>query len=583
MSTKGINVDIITEYKGAQNVKRAQSDLANLAEGAKKLAGAFGIAFAVKEVIDFGKASVQAFATNQKQVAILDNTLKNLGKSYASLTANKFIDNLALATGKTKEELIPAFQGLLIATGDVTTAQNELQLAMNISAGTGKDLSVVQVALSKAYLGNYTGLTRLGAGLSKATLATKDMKLINQQLASTFRGDMATAADTVQGKMDRLNVAFTEAKVAIGQGLVQAFGELASSSDFNDTLTKIVKIGDDIGNLIVQIERIGKIGSMLSIKNLWLSPIGTIKDVMGLQNKNASADALKNRQYGGIYATQYQAQVAKKLAADKAVADKAALVAANKLTQAAKDKLALERASLSLKLSGSTADMQNIEIQAALQRGQTSEINNVLLLQRALLNGNADQATILSQEILKANGLAMNVDGVISSLKDAKDPFAGWPTASAAAMAQIATIQAALDALRNKTITVTVNTIQTTTAGGVTTVTAVGSPAIDTPKGGLGNAFDGVPITVTPVLPVYPDLPAGFGAFENIPASTSTASAASIPSMPSDIPSGFGGAREGAPVNIIVTASPGIIVDTTQAASTNGTSVIVNRNNPFPL
>ena len=580
MSTKGINVDIITEYKGAQNVKRAQSDLANLAEGAKKLAGAFGIAFAVKEVIDFGKASVQAFATNQKQVAILDNTLKNLGKSYASITANKFIDNLALATGKTKEELIPAFQGLLIATGDVTTAQNELQLAMNVSAGTGKDLSVVQVALSKAYLGNYTGLTRLGAGLSKATLATKNMKLINQQLASTFRGDMATAADTVQGKMDRLNVAFTEAKVYIGSGLVQAFGDLTNSVNFNDTLTKIVQLGADIGNIIDQVTRAAKLGSMLSLFNLASNPVGTINDVIKLEDQWAAKDKARAASAGLWFATSLTVQ--KKINDDAKKAAATALAAANATKKAAADKLALERAALSLKLSGSTADMQNIEIQAALQRGQTSEVNNVLLLQRALLNGNADQATILSQEILKANGLAMNVDGVISSLKDAKDPFAGWPTASAAAMAQITAIQKALDALRDKMITITVNTIQTTTAGGTTTVTGYTSTGSG---GGAGSATS----NTTPGVIVYPNVtptgqPSSYGMQSTNGTSTVTSSVpdATMPvdSGPNDRGGGSGWLTP-APVTINVTTSPGIIIDTTQAASTNGTQVTVNRNNPF--
>jgi len=562
-----VNVDFIAEYKGANNLKRAHSDIANLTGGLKKLAGAFGLAFAGREIINFGKASVQAFATNQKQVALLDNTLKNLGKSYASLTANKFIDNLALATGKTKEELIPAFQGLLIATGDVTTAQNELQIAMAVSAGTGKDLSVVQVALSKAYLGNYTGLTRLGAGLSKATLATKDMKIINAQLAATFNGDVAIAADTVQGKMDRLNVAMTEAKVTIGSGLVQALSELSGTGGFGGALKGIQDFATGISDAIIGMERLIKIVGFFVWNSKGTNPITQMNE---FNAANAKADMLARQKYGGIYATQYQTQVAKKVAADKAVADKAALVAANKLTQAAKDKLALERASLSLKLSGSVADMQNIEIQAALQRGQSAEVNNVLLLQRALLNGNADQATILSQEVLKANGLVMNVDGVISSLKNAKDPFAGWPTASAAAMAQINAIQAALDALRNKTVTVTVNTIMTTTAGGSTVVTgttnsSVASSSVASSSVGSNNGL----ATITGQTGNGPDarydqtlIPVGTGQTGNGPDARYD---------------------QANPIVINITAPPNTTIDTTQAASTNGTAVTVNRTNPFGM
>jgi hypothetical protein len=118
------------------------------------------------------------------------------------------------------------------------------------------------------------------------------------------------------------------------------------------------------------------------------------------------------------------------------------------ITAQQQKQLDLQRAKLSLQLAGQTTDMQNIEIQAALQRGQTEQITNVLLLQRAIIDGNADQANILAQEVLKANGLVMDVNGNISSLANAKDPFADWPKATAAALAEIAKIQAALDALR---------------------------------------------------------------------------------------------------------------------------------------
>ena len=265
MSAKSVvNVDFIAEYKGRQNLNKAHGDVANLTAGLKRLAGAFGLAFSAVAITRFASASVHAFAANQKQVALLTNTLKNLGQEFASLSTNKFIDSLALASGRTKEELIPAFQGLFIATGDAVKAQGALKLAMDISAGTGKDLHAVQVALSKAYLGNYVGLTRLGAGLSKTLLATKDIDKITAQLAATFKGDAATAADTLQGKMDRLNVAFTEAKVAVGSGLVTAFGNLAGSTDFNDSLEKIVKFGTAIGTLVDDLSSVAKyLGAVL--------------------------------------------------------------------------------------------------------------------------------------------------------------------------------------------------------------------------------------------------------------------------------------------------------------------------------
>jgi hypothetical protein len=53
-------------------------------------------------------------------------------------------------------------------------------LAVDISAGTGRDLSQVVMALGKASDGSTAGLARLGVGLDKATLATGDMDLITQ-------------------------------------------------------------------------------------------------------------------------------------------------------------------------------------------------------------------------------------------------------------------------------------------------------------------------------------------------------------------------------------------------------------------
>jgi hypothetical protein len=255
--------------------------------------------------------------------------------------------------------------------------------------------------------------------------------------------------------------------------------------------------------------------------------------------------------------------------------------AAKDAAKAEKEKLALERAALSLKLAGSTADMQNIEIQAALQRGQTAEVNNVLLLQRAILNGNADQANILAQEVLKANGLVMDVNGNITSLAKAKDPFADWPAASAEAMRQLLAIQAELAKIQSKTITVTVNTVYTSSGTTISTAAPTGTFPSTGDKGGAGAATNETTpgTTVYNATILYPN----YG-MQTTPKSTVSSlellkTAESAAANPS---SGGGGAYD-KPIVINITAPPNTIVDTTQDASTNGTAVTVNRTNPFGL
>ena len=523
-STTAINVDILSQWKGSQSLKKAESEFAILGGAAKKLGGILGITFAATEIINFGKESLKAYAANQKALLLLDNTLKNLGQGFASIDVNHFIDSLSLASGKTKEELIPAFQTLFIATKDVGTAQSELKIAMDVAAGTGKDLASVTSALGKGYLGNTTALTRLGAGLSKATLASKDMKRINAELSASFSGDATTAANSFQGQMDRLNVTMTEAKVLIGTDMVQAFSELSGNGGIGGGQKAIMDFANNIGKAIIAVSRLTKaVYLLLSLQ--W----GKLAD---FNNQVQAIDNAKQLQEEYVKTAEYQrfaGAAALKIAAAKAITDKNALKTANALTQAAKDKLKAERDSLNLKLAGNTVDMQNIEIQAALQKGQTKEVSDVLLLQRAILTGNADQAEVLAQNVLKANGLVMDIQGNISSLGSASNPFADWPKLASDAINQIKLMLAQL----------------------TLTPSPLPQMSVSNPSGvaSLGTQTDHAGGTYV-----------GGTWIPNSPASTNSGTAT---------------------VNINVTHSPDTVVTATQTASSNGSSVTLSRLNPF--
>ena len=531
MSRSKVEVDFVTTYTGSNHVKRAQSDLEKLGSAAKRMAAIFGVAFAGREIANFGKASLRAFATNEKQVALLTNTMKNLGQEFAANNANKFIDSLALASGKTKEELIPAFQGLFIATGDATKAQSALKLAMDVSSGTGKDLETVQKALSKGFLGNTTSLTRLGAGLDKATLATKNMDLISAVLAKNFSGDAAVAAGTFQGQMDRLNVTMTEAKVIIGTDLVQAFQELSGSKGIASSQSAILKFASGIGDALLGVERLVKIVTLFVTANKGLKDyIASYKAADALEVARAN----QTTKIADDIAVANKASIA--AAKIKAKSDAAALVALTAQKKAAQDKLKAEKDSLNLKLAGQTTDMQNIEIQAALQRGQTEQVTEVLLLQRAIINGNADQAKVLSDMILKSNGLVQDVQGNLSALTASNDPFAHWPAAA----------KAALDAIKALIASLT----------GIV-----------------------IPIVIAPVAPGSPNTP-------TTPSLTSTVSSSSEifnKTSGTYMPAGFLGNNGNGTttINLNVSASPDVTIGATQAASTNGTAVTVNRLDPL--
>ena len=76
------------------------------------------------------------------------------GATDAQIAATeKYIGKISLTTGIADDKLRPAFQKLAVATGDVTKSQDILNLAIDVSRGTGVDLESIVTQLSKAYAG----------------------------------------------------------------------------------------------------------------------------------------------------------------------------------------------------------------------------------------------------------------------------------------------------------------------------------------------------------------------------------------------------------------------------------------------
>lgn len=164
----------------------------------------------------------QGAIDDQKAQALLAQQMKaTTGATNAQVAAvEDLIDQTARATGVVDDDLRPAFATLLRATKDVTQAQGLLQTALNISAGTGRDLGAVTQALSRAATGNVTALTRLGVPLDANAKKTKDFDAIIGSLNKTFAGAAATAADTYAGKLARTKVALSEAGEEIGAAFI---------------------------------------------------------------------------------------------------------------------------------------------------------------------------------------------------------------------------------------------------------------------------------------------------------------------------------------------------------------------------
>jgi hypothetical protein len=178
--------------------------------------------------ITIGVQAVKAAIEDEKAQLSLAQTLKNTTKATdAQIKATEeFIDKTARATGVADDQLRPSLDRLVRSTGDVTKAQKLQKLALDISAGTGKDLATVTEALGKAYDGNLGALKRIGVPLDAATIKSKDFDKAQIALAKTFAGQSDIAANSFAGRMARVSVAIDEAKESIGAALLPILEKL---------------------------------------------------------------------------------------------------------------------------------------------------------------------------------------------------------------------------------------------------------------------------------------------------------------------------------------------------------------------
>jgi len=181
-------------------------------------------AYAIKIGVDGVKAALEDEQSQVKLASALENAT---GATKAQIAATEdSIDKMARATGVADDKLRPALARLSLSTNDVSKAQDLLSLALDISTQTGKPLEGVANALGKAYDGNTAALGKLGVGLSSAELKAMTFTEVQTKLSDLFGGAAAKNAETYQGRMDRLKVAFDESVEAIGYKLLPILQDL---------------------------------------------------------------------------------------------------------------------------------------------------------------------------------------------------------------------------------------------------------------------------------------------------------------------------------------------------------------------
>ena len=193
---------------------------------------AFAALEAVKFIVDSGKAAIE----DNKSFAELSRTLTEAtGASQAQIDATeKQIQGLATMSGVLDDQIRPSFDVLVRSTHDSTQALALQKIALDVSAGTGRELSAVTLAVAKAYEGNTTALNKLVPSVKGAA---DPLAALQKQ----FAGAAKTAAD--QDPYKRLQQTFDEMKETLGKALMPVFQTVAKVlKDLSPVITVLGKV-----------------------------------------------------------------------------------------------------------------------------------------------------------------------------------------------------------------------------------------------------------------------------------------------------------------------------------------------------
>ena len=231
--------------------------------------------------------AAKAAIADEQSTKLLETQLRaTLGPNQALADSMAdFVDQTQLASGVADDELRPALAGLVRFTGDAAKAQELLNLSVDASIATGKDLTAVSTAIGKAYDGNFTALKKLGVPLDENIIKTKDFKAAQEALTAQFGGAAAANANTYAGRLAILKIRFDEMVESIGYKVLPILGRLL------DEVDKLVTIMDERGLGGV----IGELGSRL---RRFVDPAQAVLDVLQKNTKETEGFGGKLKQVG---------------------------------------------------------------------------------------------------------------------------------------------------------------------------------------------------------------------------------------------------------------------------------------------
>ena len=257
-----LNVEILGEFKkltaatqGANKQLQGMGDKAGkISSGIKSAFLAIGVGLSFRAISQGFEEVTKAAEAEIKGRNNLTLAIENNTQATASQIeeVHKYIAATEVASAVNDDILRPALGNLIRATGSTSRAMELMDIALDVAAGTGKDLGAVSEAMSKALNGNIGSLRRLIPTLNE----TEDPMV---QLERAFKGANEEAAK--QRTWERFEIIMGNIKEMIGELLLPVLTELSNwfvdvypkIQDFfkamNDPTTDLGEAWQDLGEI----------------------------------------------------------------------------------------------------------------------------------------------------------------------------------------------------------------------------------------------------------------------------------------------------------------------------------------------
>ena len=296
--TLALNVEILGEFKkltaatkGAEgSLQGLNKTAAGISSGFNKALGAIGVGFSLNFLKNELEQASKAAIEDVKSQELLSIAMINTGKATEATVkqAEDSIKKMQLQSAVADDILRPAFQKLFIATNSVSESNKLLQVALDTSAATGKDLDSVTQAMAKSLAGQDTALLKLIPSL-------RGVEDPLAELERTFKGAAEAAADT--DPYQRMNIVFGEIQEQIGMALLPLLNDFSTwlatpegqeklqgvvdgIIDIIESLVELVRWVDDNQDWLVPM--VVAIGGVTTAWNVATAAVNTFKTAAGI-------------------------------------------------------------------------------------------------------------------------------------------------------------------------------------------------------------------------------------------------------------------------------------------------------------